>query len=82
MTNRRPMEDKRAQKGLGARSPQGETTRADPRGRMTDSASFAEAEGEGSELPVIFGKTREPRARQAKRRTVRDNPEGKRSKKR
>jgi hypothetical protein len=49
---------------------------------MTDSASFAEAEGEGSELPVIFGKTREPRARQAKRRTVRDNPEGKRSKKR
>lgn len=79
MTSRRPIEDKRAQKGLGARS-QGETTPANPRGRMTKAASFAE--GEGSELPVVFGEGREPRARQAKRRTVGDDAGSKRSKKR
>ena len=36
MAHDRPFERKRAQRGLGARSPEGDTTPADPHGRMTD----------------------------------------------
>ena len=35
MSEDRPMEAKRARRGLGARSSEGVTTRAKPRGRMT-----------------------------------------------
>ena len=80
MTDERPMERKRARKGLGARSPEGETTKATPEGRMTEAPSFGSPHDAGSDFQVQ-GRPRQPRARQAKRRTVRDNPDGKRSKK-
>jgi len=79
MTDERPMERKRARKGLGARSPEGETTRATPEGRMSEAprGSFSPHDA-GSEVRAT-GQPRKPRAQQARRRTVRDNPGAKRS---
>jgi hypothetical protein len=80
MTSRRPTEEDRARKGLGARSPEGETTRANPQGRRTELPGGAPSpHGAGSDYRVK-GEPRKPRAEQARRRTAQDNPGGKRSK--
>jgi hypothetical protein len=81
MTDERPMERKRARKGLGARSPEGETTKATPKGRMTEVPRGSFSPHDAASDYQVQGRPREPRARQAKRRTVRDNPDAKRSKK-
>lgn len=68
MSEDRPIERGRAKRGLGARSPQGETTRATPEGRLGHLGNPG-AEGRGGSK-----KARGPRAENAKRRTARDNP--------
>jgi len=76
MAESRPMEDKRARRGLGARSAEGKTTPAKPRGRMTGAPGGSrntQAAGSGS---TEKGQPRRSRAAQSKRRTVRDNPQG------
>lgn len=76
MSEDRPEERKRARKGLGARSPEGETTKANPKGRLTEiPGGTPSPHGAGSDFQNPR-RARQPRARQAKRRTVRDNPEG------
>ena len=81
MTSRRPMEEKRARKGLGARSPEGETTKATPEGRRTELPSGTPSPHDAGSDYRPKGQPRKPRAEQARRRTVQDNPGGKRSKK-
>ena len=74
MSEDRPMEAKRARRGLGARSSEGVTTRAKPRGRMTGAPGGSrntQAAGPGIRPK---GRARAPRAEQARRRTTRDNP--------
>jgi hypothetical protein len=80
MTDERPMERKRARKGLGARSPEGESTKATPEGRMTEVPRGRLSPHDAGSDYRVQGRPRQARARQAKRRTVRDNSAGKRSK--
>ena len=70
MPERRPVERERARRGLGARSPEGETTPATPRGRLKHIGNPA-ARGLGARKSA-----RAPRAEHARRRTKRDNPAG------
>jgi hypothetical protein len=72
----RPTEDKRARRGLGARTADGKTTPAKPRGRMKGApggSRMTEAAGPGPRPKV---RPHQARVAQARRRTVRDNPEG------
>jgi hypothetical protein len=74
MSEDRPMEAKRARRGLGARSSEGVTTRAKPRGRMTGAPGGSRnTQAAGPELRTR-GRAHAPRAQQARRRSVRDNP--------
>ena len=76
MSRNRPTEDKRARRGLGARSPEGETVSAKPQGRMKGAPGGSRnTQAAGSE-PEAKGRARIARAGQARRRTVQDNPEG------
>jgi len=74
MSEDRPMERKRARRGLGARSVEGENVSAEPRGRMRPSRS-RNSPTAGPE-PQPKGRAKIARRGQARRRTVRDNPEG------
>jgi hypothetical protein len=80
MTSRRPIEEHRARKGLGARSPEGETTKATPEGRMIEVPRGSFSPHDAGSVSHATGRPRKPRAEQARRRTVQDNPGGKRSK--
>jgi hypothetical protein len=64
----RPVERERAKRGLGSRSPEGETTRATPEGRLKHIGNPG-APGGGAPRTG-----RAPRAEHARRRTRRDNP--------
>jgi hypothetical protein len=70
MPEQRPVERERAKRGLGARSPEGETTPANPKGRLKHIGNPG-AEGSRSRKS-----SRAPRAEHARRRTKRDNPAG------
>lgn len=70
MSGDRPVERVRARRGLGARSPEGETTPAGRRGRLKHLGNPAAEGGRGGRS------ARAPRAEHARRRTRRDNPEG------
>lgn len=76
MNPNRPMEDKRARRGLGARSPEGETTPAKPRGRMKGAPGGSRNTQAAGPEPQPKGRARIARGGQARRRTVQDNPEG------
>jgi len=65
-------EDERRRSGLGARDASGETTRADPAGRMTETPGGTF--GNEPEGGVPRSRPRAPRAERARRRTRRDNP--------
>jgi hypothetical protein len=67
MPEQRPIERERAKRGLGARSPEGETTPANPKGRLKHIGNPG-TQGGGAK------KSRAPRAERARRRTTRDNP--------
>lgn len=73
MRGERPVERERAGRGLGARDRRGQTTTADPRGRLRHKGNPA-AQG----IEKGARKARGPAADRARRRTVRDNPEGSR----
>lgn len=78
MTNDRPLERKRARRGLGARSAKGETTPANPRGRMKGAPGGSRnTQAAGAPPDAQGGKPRAPRGQQGHRRTVRDNAQGK-----
>lgn len=71
----RPMEIRRARRGLGGRSPEGETFPAKPKGRMTGGKPrLRSVRGPKPVLPSR-GRPRGPRVEQARRRTLHDNPE-------
>lgn len=76
MPRNRPTEDKRARRGLGARSAEGESTTAKPRGRMKGAPGGSRNTQAAGTEPKTRGRTRMARGSQAKRRTVRDNPGG------
>jgi hypothetical protein len=69
MSEDRPLERERARRGLGARSPEGATSPATPKGRLQHLGNPG-AEGKGGGK-----KARAPRAARARRRSVRDNPD-------
>ena len=74
MSEDRPMEMKRARRGLGARSAEGKTAKAEPRGRMSGAPGGSRnTQAAGPEIRPK-GRARAPRAEQARRRTTRDNP--------
>ena len=78
MTQNRPLERKRARRGLGARSAEGEITPAKPRGRMKGAPGGSRnTQAAGPQPDAQGGRPRSSRAQQARRRTVRDNPHGK-----
>jgi len=70
MPEHRPVERERAKRGLGARSPEGETTPANPKGRLKHIGNPG-AQGGGARKSA-----RAPRAEHARRRTRKDNPKG------
>lgn len=76
MAQKRPMEEKRARRGLGARSSEGETETAKPRGRMKGAPGGSRNTQAAGPAPDRKGQPKPARAAQAKRRTVRDNPGG------
>lgn len=76
MARSRPLEDKRARRGLGARSAQGETTPAAPRGRMTGAPGGSRQTMAGKPGEAPKGNPHASKAERAQRRTVRDNPAG------
>ena len=71
MPEHRPLERVRAKKGLGARSSEGKTIPADWRGRYKNIGNPEAPAGRGGRSAGA------PRAEHARRRTRRDNPEGK-----
>lgn len=74
MTQDRPEERKRGRRGLGARTPEGETIRAEPRGRMTNAPGGSHVTRAPEPPPVPRGRPQSSRAEKARRRTLRDNP--------
>ena len=74
MSQDRPEERKRGRRGLGARTTSGETIKAEPRGRMTRAPGGSHVTRAAGAPPDPRGEPRAPRAAQARRRTVRDNP--------
>lgn len=52
MAHDRPLERKRAARGLGARSAEGETARADPRGRMPEAPGGSLSDKPPREAPT------------------------------
>ena len=77
MAKDRPLERKRASRGLGARSADGETTPAKPRGRMKGAPGGSRnTHAAGPQPDAQGGRPRAPRGQQARRRTLRDNPKG------
>lgn len=78
MTQDRPLERKRARRGLGARSADGNTTPAKPRGRMKGAPGGSRhTQAAGSPPDAQGGRPRASRGQQGRRRTVRDNAHGK-----
>jgi hypothetical protein len=75
MAKGRPMEQKRARRGLGARSAEGDIARAKPRGRMKGAPGGSRNTQSAGPTVRTPGKPHQPRVAQARRRTVRDNPE-------
>jgi hypothetical protein len=75
MSEDRPMEIRRAKRGLGARTPEGESFPATPKSRVRKAVRGARRRRPGRPLE-LKGRPRGPRAVQARRRTLNDNPEG------
>ena len=78
MAHDSPLERKRARRGLGARSPEGDTTPAKPHGRMTGAPGGSRNTQAAGEKAETRGRARIARGGQARRRTVQDNPGGER----
>jgi len=74
MSEDRPMEIRRAKRGLGARSPEGKSFPATPKSRNGKAARGARRRRAGRPLE-LKGRPHGPRAEQARRRTLQDNPE-------
>jgi hypothetical protein len=74
MPQDRPMEIKRAKRGLGARTPEGENFPAKPKSRIPKAVRGTRRHRPGRPLEPK-GKPHGPRAEQARRRTKQDNPE-------
>ena len=75
MPQDRPLEVKRAKRGLGARSPTGETFPAKPKSRVRTAVRGARPRRKAGRPVVAKGRPHGPRAEQARRRTRVDNPE-------
>jgi hypothetical protein len=71
MSEDRPIERLRARRGLGARGGEGETTPANRKGRLKNLGNPGAGRGRSSGRSATS-----PRAEHARRRTLRDNPEG------
>lgn len=69
------MEVKRAKRGLGARSPTGETFPAKPKSRVPTAVRGARPRRKPGRPIEAKGRPHGPRAEQARRRTRQDNPD-------
>jgi hypothetical protein len=72
----RPIERKRARRGLGARSESGDIARAKPRGRMPGAPGGSRKTEAAAPPAAPKGRPPAARGEQARRRSVRDNPGG------
>ena len=69
------MEVKRAKRGLGARTPEGESFPAKPKSRIPKAVRGTRRKLRPGRPIEAKGRPRGPRAEQARRRTRQDNPE-------
>ena len=75
MPQDRPMEIKRAKRGLGARTPQGDNFPAKPKSRIPKAVRGTRRKLRPGRPVEAHGRPHGPRAEQARRRTRQDNPE-------
>ena len=75
MPQDRPMEVKRAKRGLGARSPEGKSFPAKPKSRIPTAVRGARPRRKAGRPIQAAGRPHGPRAEQARRRTRQDNPD-------
>ena len=75
MSEDRPMEMKRARRGLSARSWESVTTRAKPRGRRSGAPGGSRNTQAAGPPRRARGRAHSPRAAQARRRSTRNNPD-------
>jgi hypothetical protein len=76
MPQDRPMEVKRARRGLGARTPEGTSFPAKPKSRIPRAVRGTRRRKRVLARPLVArGRPRGARVEHARHRTVRDNPE-------